>query len=147
MNLNDYCIIMGENLQNMLNTYFGIVRQVSRILDFEEESLSLQEIRIIEYVGEVSKSTMGHLCERFPLPASTATRYVDKLVKGGYLLRERLETDRRQVQIRLSQKALQLLKKRTDRRNGFFQKMFAQLTQDDIATLSRIFQKLSIPKE
>ncbi|MFW9965408.1 MAG: hypothetical protein ACFFCX_17680, partial [Candidatus Sifarchaeia archaeon] len=65
----------------------------------------------------------------------------------GYLLRERLETDRRQVQIRLSQKALQLLKKRTDRRNGFFQKMFAQLTQDDIATLSRIFQKLSIPKE
>ncbi|MFW9956162.1 MAG: MarR family winged helix-turn-helix transcriptional regulator, partial [Candidatus Thorarchaeota archaeon] len=103
---NDDPIIMGENLQNMLNTYFGLVRQVSRILDFEEENLSLQEIRIIEYVGEVSESTMGHLCEHFPLPASTATRYVDKLVKGGYLLRERLETDRRQVQIRLSQKAL-----------------------------------------
>jgi len=138
---------MGEDLQRMLNTYFGIVRQVSRILDFVEGDLTLQEIRILEFVEEFSESTMGQLSERFPLPASTATRFVDKLVRKGYLERVRLETDRRQVLIRASQKGFQLLQKRTDRRNKFFQKMFSELSQDDISALSQIFQKLSIPKE
>ena len=147
MSLKHLIRVMSENLQRMLDTYFGIVRQVSRILDFVEDDLTLQEIRILEFVEEFSKNTMGQLSEQFPLPASTATRFVDKLVRKDYLERERLETDRRQVMISVSQKGSQLLKKRTNRRNSFFQKMFSELTQEDIVTLSQIFRKLSVPKD
>ena len=147
MSLKHLIRVMSENLQRMLDTYFRIVRQVSRILDFVEDDLTLQEIRILEFVEEFSKNTMGQLSEQFPLPASTATRFVDKLVRKDYLERERLETDRRQVMISVSQKGSQLLKKRTNRRNSFFQKMFSELTQEDIMTLSQIFRKLSVPKD
>lgn len=138
-------VFMSEELQQMLDTYFGIVRQVSRILDFEEQDLTLQEIRILEYVDEVNESTMGQLSNQFPISPSTTTRFVDKLVSKEYLNRDRVETDRRQVIVSVSRKGSSLLKARTDRRNRFFQAMFSDLSQEDISTLSKIFQKLKVP--
>ncbi|MFW9974565.1 MAG: MarR family winged helix-turn-helix transcriptional regulator [Candidatus Thorarchaeota archaeon] len=135
---------MSQELQQMLNTYFGIVRQVSRLLDFAEEDVTLQEIRIIEFVSEAREISMGTLSEKFPLPASTATRYVDRLVRRGYLDRKRPKNDRRRVLLKISDKGFKLLARRNEVRNKFFLRMFSKLTAEEVDYLSRIFQKLIV---
>ncbi|MFW9962470.1 MAG: MarR family winged helix-turn-helix transcriptional regulator [Candidatus Sifarchaeia archaeon] len=135
---------MSQELQQMLDTYFGIVKQVSRLLDFAEKDVTLQEIRIIEFVSEAGEISMGNLSEKFPLPASTATRYVDRLVRRGYLDRKRPKNDRRRVLLKISDKGLKLLARRNEVRNKFFLRMFSKLTIEEVDYLSRIFQKLMV---
>ncbi len=138
---------MGQELQQMLDTYFGIVRQVSRLLDFAEEDVTLRELRVIEFVSEADEISMGDLSEQFPLPASTATRFVDKLVRRDYLERKRPRDDRRRVLLTVSNKGLQLLKRREEVRNKFFHRMFSRLTKEEIGSLSVIFQKLILDQD
>jgi DNA-binding MarR family transcriptional regulator len=45
---------------------------------------------------------MGALCDRMSLACSTVTDLVDRMEKGGYVARERDQTDRRVINVRLS---------------------------------------------
>lgn len=146
-NIYQYALLgsfMSQELQQMLDTYFRIVRQVSRLLDFTEEDVSLREMRIIEFVSDTDEISMGDLSEQFPLPASTATRFVDKLIRRGYLQRRRSKEDRRRVFLTVSDKGFQLLKRREEVRNKFFHRMFSKLNKEEVHLLSEIFKKLIV---
>ena len=139
--------MMSEALQSMLKIYFDIVKQVSRVLDFKESDITTQDLRILEFVKEEQECTMSQLSKSFPLPASTATRFVDRLINNKYLKRRHSTEDRRKILLSLSPTGERIVEKREGMRREYFYKMFRNLSAEDITTLEEIFKKMDIPKK
>ena len=57
------------------------------------------EIAVLDTLGAEGPIVMGQLARRLRLPLSTATRIVNRLVEGKMVRRERLENNRRVVQV------------------------------------------------
>ena len=64
--------------------------------------LSITEIHTIEAVGLYGSKTMSEISAALEITMGTLTTAVDKLIKKGYLLRSRSESDRRIVNISLT---------------------------------------------
>jgi len=82
---------------------------VNRIEEYSIKSgtfrdLSITEIHTIEAVGLYGAKTMSEVAAALEITMGTLTTAVDKLIKKGYLIRSRSETDRRIVNISLTQR-------------------------------------------
>lgn len=86
-------------------------------LFFPEEWIELDlkfsksEIFTLLYLDKRKEITMTELVDYINSPMSTATGIVDRLVKSGYVLRDRGESDRRIVILRLTEAGTELVQK------------------------------------
>ncbi len=70
---------------------------------FPELELSHREVHILDLIHRRGGQTMSELAARMATPLSTLTRVVDRLHKKGLIERVRQESDRRVVQVELSE--------------------------------------------
>lgn len=95
---------------NPYEEFFELIfDQLKRIIFPEEwlaidNAMSKQELFSVMTVDRMKETTMGQLAENMNFPMSTATGIVDRLVRKGYMIRGRSETDRRIVVISLTGK-------------------------------------------
>ncbi len=66
--------------------------------------LSITEIHTIEAVGLYGAKTMSEISAELEITMGTLTTAVDKLIRKGYLERSRSNTDRRIVNVNLTQR-------------------------------------------
>jgi DNA-binding MarR family transcriptional regulator len=66
--------------------------------------LSITEIHTIEAVGLYGSKTMSEVSAELEITMGTLTTAVDKLIKKGYMLRNRSNTDRRIVNVSLTKR-------------------------------------------
>lgn len=82
------------------------------ILTIEETSLkkgmfsdlSVKEMHTIEAIGMYHPRTMSEVAQDLKITVGTLTTAINRLVKKGYVERNRIEDDRRIVQIQLTKK-------------------------------------------
>ncbi len=70
----------------------------------EFKDLSISEIHTIEAIGLYEEKTMSEVAARLEITTGTLTTAIDKLIKKGYVERNRSETDRRIVNIKLTKR-------------------------------------------
>jgi len=100
----------------MVDIKIKIVEQIGLLLEniatsklfFENINLSFAELRCLLFIIKSKKCTMSDLTQKFKIPASTATGIVDRLVKYGYVSRERNKDDRRKVFLTSTEEAIDL---------------------------------------
>lgn len=98
------------NQQKLINEL--LVQLFNDVLQIEEQSLkngvlsdlSITEIHTIESIGMYSERTMSEVAQKLKITVSTLTTAINKLIKKGYVERNRIETDRRVVLIKLTRK-------------------------------------------
>ena len=64
--------------------------------------LSMQELRVVERLGDVGRTRMKDLAEYMLLAVNSVTNLVDKLLAQGLVRRERSNEDRRVVFVELT---------------------------------------------
>jgi len=97
-------------LVNVLNHL--MVDIFNDILTIEETSLkkgmfsdlSVKEMHTIEAIGMYHPRTMSEVAQDLKITVGTLTTAINRLVKKGYAERNRIEDDRRIVQIQLTKK-------------------------------------------
>ncbi|HOA80074.1 MAG TPA: MarR family transcriptional regulator [Defluviitaleaceae bacterium] len=97
-------------LVNVLNHL--MVDIFNDILTIEETSLkkgmfsdlSVKEMHTIEAIGMYHPRTMSEVAQDLKITVGTLTTAINRLVKKGYVERNRIEDDRRIVQIQLTKK-------------------------------------------
>lgn len=99
-NLDELTDVLLENIKNL----FFPEAWVEIDLKF-----SKTEIFTLLYLDKKKEITMTELVEYIHSPMSTATGIVDRLVKSGYVVRERSETDRRVVVLKLTETGAALI--------------------------------------
>ena len=98
------------NTQELLNKL--LVQLFNDILHIEENSLknidlmylSMTEIHTIEAVGIKDAKTMGEIAHDLRITVGTLSAAITKLIKKGYVERQRTEEDRRVVLVSLTSK-------------------------------------------
>ncbi len=101
------------------------------------------EIAVIDTLGAEGPIVMGQLARRVRLPLSTATRIVDRLVERKMVQRERLEDNRRVVQVRLAQLGLRFYRGALHGRIAGAQRMLRALDGSERRELVRLIRKIA----
>lgn len=84
------------------------VRRLIRATDLDSKQLARQtklstsQFLVLELLAEHAPQTVGSIAERVGLAQTTVTNMVDRLEARGLVLRRRSETDRRQVNVLLT---------------------------------------------
>ena len=113
---------------NMQLKPFGISEQqfnILRILRGAGESLSMNTVK-------------NRMIDRSP----NATRLADKLLDKGLIARERSETDRRVVFVRITQEGLDLLEQIDEQDFDTILNHFDNITEGDAKTMSDLLDKM-----
>ncbi|HQD49540.1 MAG TPA: MarR family transcriptional regulator [Defluviitaleaceae bacterium] len=98
------------NLKKVLNNL--MVDIFNDILTIEETALkkgsfsdlSVKEMHTIEAMGMYQPRTMTEVAQDLKITVGTLTTAINRLVKKGYVERNRIEDDRRIVQVQLTKK-------------------------------------------
>lgn len=132
------------DLDNIIDIFIDNLKK----LFFPEEwieldmKLSKTEIFSILYLDKRKEITMTELVEYINVPMSTATGIVDRLVRKGYIARERSETDRRIVVLRLTDEGLRLIQNLKDLIYKYLDMILTDLTDEEKQFLARIALKI-----
>jgi DNA-binding MarR family transcriptional regulator len=106
--------------------------------------LSLQQFNILRILrGRGGKpATVKLLTERMIDKMSNASRLVDKLKEKGFVERRECPTDRRRVDILITDAGLDMIERASEAVEASRTTAFSQLTDEEAVTLSHLLDKL-----
>jgi DNA-binding MarR family transcriptional regulator len=105
--------------------------------------LSIQELNILNIIGESEPCIMSDIAKRAVLSLSSVTVIVDKLVKSKLVQRVRSEEDRRIVRGSLTPEGKQIYQVQIQHMQSVLSKMLNVLTTQEQKDFLSIFQKIT----
>lgn len=131
-----------------LEEIIGLVFENIKHLFFPEEWLQLDmkfskfEIFAMLLIETRHEITMTELSEYINTPMSTANGIIERLVKQGYVVRDRSDTDRRIVVLRLTGDGLYLISGLKELVSGYLKMALEELTEEEVRVLIKIVLKV-----
>jgi DNA-binding MarR family transcriptional regulator len=125
---------------NLIYTYNWVNEQSKKF--FEREDITPQQFNILRILRGAGKplSTL-QIRQRMLDKMSDTSRIVDRLVKKGLVKKVVCKSDRRLVDVSISDKGLELLQK-LDLANDELDSVFSNLTIEEATTLNALLDKL-----
>jgi DNA-binding MarR family transcriptional regulator len=108
-------------------------------MDLKFSKSEIFAMLLIDKRGEI---TMTEAAEYINAPMSTANGIIERLVKKGYILRERSDTDRRIVVLRLSAEGSQMIGALKELVTGYLRIALEELSEDEVQTMIGIILKV-----
>ncbi len=103
---------------------------------------SKTEVFSLLLIEKKKEIIMTELAEYIHSPLSTATGIINRLVKDGYVIRERSEQDRRIVVLKASKKGKEEIEKLKELILEYVNRVTERLTQEEIQFLVQIAGKI-----
>lgn len=108
-------------------------------LDMQFSKAELFALLLVDKHGDI---TMSQLASSMNVPMSTATGVIERLVKNGYIVRVKSDTDRRIVTIRLTGKGTSLSEELKGTLRRFTDLLVQGLSEEEQRLLVQIFLKV-----
>jgi DNA-binding MarR family transcriptional regulator len=105
-------------------------------------TLSKQDVFALMFLERRGEIIMSEIADYVNVSMSTATGIVDRLVKNGYIERNRSDSDRRVVMIRLTEKGKSLAGQIKNLGTHYFDLISNALTEEERAFLFTIIAKI-----
>ena len=134
-----------ETINDILVHLFNEIWELEEkaIITEEFKDISNNDMHIIEAVGLGSDSTMSMVARKLGITAGSLTTSVNSLVNKKYLVRERSESDRRVVYVRLTQKGRKAFFHHKDYHMQMTDAVVKSLDADEIPVLLKTLNSLS----
>jgi len=134
-------IIANELLVKIFNNILEIEENILKKGEFKD--LSVREMHILESISKVNNSTMSEVSKDLSITVGTLTIGIDKLIRKGYVLRRRIEEDRRVVIVELTEKGIRANKEHSDFHKEMISSMFVGIDEPEKSVLTRGLEKLN----
>lgn len=105
--------------------------------------LSMQELRVVEHLGDRGPKMMKELAEFLKLAVNSVTTLVDHLEKRELVRRVRSEEDRRVVRVELAPLGTQTYQGAANERDQVLRGMLKSLTEDEQEIFLILFRKIA----
>ena len=110
----------------------------------ELSRLTVIQAHYLEAISRMENPTISELTKEFNVTKPTVSVIVDKLVRLGYIVKEKSDHDGRIFYLRLSAKGRELYKDHDDKTYAaFIAKIRNALTAEELKNLTAILQRLS----
>ncbi len=136
--------VIDEKLSSLMLNFFDSMNK-QQLIDNNAhpfDTLSSKEIQLFEAIAD-KKYTMGELSNNTGIKESTLTHISDKLVKKGFLTRERTEKDRRVVLVYLSKKGQEEYQTHRKAKKDKIDSILSTLEFEEQVTLLNVFEKIN----
>jgi DNA-binding MarR family transcriptional regulator len=120
---------VNDALVDVFNNVMWI--EEASLRESEYNDITLKDMHIIAAIGGKNDVSASRLAETVHVTPSTMTSAIDKLVRKGYVLRHRDETDRRLVMIALTHKGRVVNRAHDAFHRGLTHALFDQIKQTD----------------
>jgi DNA-binding MarR family transcriptional regulator len=126
---------------NLLYTYNMVSGAIQKILN--KEGLTMQQFNVLRILRgqHPGPATNSLVRERMIDKNSDVTRIIDRLLKSGHVKRSLCRTDRRRVDIVITEKGMDALA-RIDTRNDELDAIMAALSEEEVGLLNGLLDKL-----
>lgn len=124
-----------------LNNYFTDI--YFNLHPVQEENISHQSIRILQMVQKKKNMMIRDIANELMISHNTASEHVKKLVKNGWLYKERSENDQRKVFLHLTDSGSSIVKKNTELDDNKLQIALSKLSATERAKVVEGFKLLS----
>lgn len=131
--------LADDSREATLTTSRALLGVVARSLIEAVEIVSLPQFRVLVILASSGPMRTGALAQRVGAVPSTFSRFLDRMVKQGWVLREQSPDSRREVFVHLSERGERLVADVTDRRRTEIAAILARLSADDRRTVGRAF--------
>lgn len=140
-----------SNLDRLVPEFLELINEFEqrfRVLDAEtvngpHENLSLQELRLIEYLGRGEAKIMKDLAAHLLLAVNSVTSLVDNLEKKGYVARRRSTDDRRVIFVELTDAGREMFKTSSNEKQACVRWLLAGLASGERETFIQLFRKMA----
>jgi DNA-binding MarR family transcriptional regulator len=106
-------------------------------------ALSMQELRLVEFLGDKGPRKMSELAEHLLLAVNSVTSTVDNLEAKGIVRRQRSEEDRRIVRVELTEGGQSVYRGAVEEKQLFLRTMLEALTPDEQEIFMVLFRKIA----
>ena len=130
--------------------FYDFIFQHLRHIVFPEEwlaidiTMSKQELFTLMITERLKEATMSQLSDHMNFPMSTATGIVDRLVKKGYIQRDKSESDRRIVVVSLTEKGEAFVQRLKTKLLDYIKRAYDTLESEEKQYLFRILDKIFV---
>ena len=122
----------------LVNLFRDVMEIEQRALESSEsQDLTNNDMHVIEAIGIQEPKNMSTIARTLSVTVGTLTIAMNSLVKKGYVIRQRGQTDRRVVYISLSEKGKAAYQHHARFHQEMIQSIVEQLTEDELAALTK----------
>ncbi len=107
------------------------------------KDLSITEIHTIEAIGMTGQKSMSEIAAELEITTGTLTTAIDKLIKKGYVVRNRSDVDRRIVYIALTKRGKLAYRIHESFHYKMVRSVISDLTEDEIQALIKGLNSLN----
>lgn len=104
--------------------------------------MSKQELFFLLVTDKNGEITMSQFSDLLNVPMSTSTGIADRLVKKGYIVRDRSQQDRRIVVIKLTKNGIKFIENFKDKIKNFVSSIDDAITDDEKLIIMNIVLKV-----
>ena len=139
---------MQSKLKSQIEEFSNLVGQMERELNrldpcrLNSSDLTTGQFYAGSILYQKNALTMSELAQVMNVSLPTLTGIIDRMVKNGYTQRERVETDRRLVKVRLTQTGKRIINEFQKQKRNRFKHMLTAFNQQDRRIFLRLMSKL-----
>ena len=136
-------IIQEKTIDRLMNTVYELGRIMrQRMLMCDAGEIHMGQVHAMIVIQERPGITMKELADALHITSPSATSFIDRLVKLGYIDREHDAENRRLVRLNISLEGQKILREKMTERRKIFAEILGQLNTVDQESLLRILGKL-----
>lgn len=131
-----------QAIHQIITTGHWITDQISKelkVLDMTERQFNV--MRILKDTAE-NTATVQEIQNNMVQKSSNVTRIVDRLIKKGFVNREECKTNRRKMEISLTEKGEQLLLKMEEIVASWHKPLEKKLNENELETLIKLIKRM-----
>lgn len=107
------------------------------------KDLSITEIHTIEAIGMTGQKSMSEIAAQLDITTGTLTTAIDKLIKKGYVIRNRSDVDRRIVYIALTKRGKLAYRIHESFHYKMVRSVITDLTEEEVQALIKGLNSLN----
>jgi DNA-binding MarR family transcriptional regulator len=104
-----------------------------------DSELTLGQLRFISELAQARSLSIGQVASRLGVTLTTASQFVDRLERPGYVERVHRTDDRRVVECRLTPRGLELISAMRGMQRDGLARVLGLLGPDELADMGRLF--------
>ena len=137
----------GKAIDDALGMWIKLARSFSvfnkRIVDqIRTFGLTQAQFSVLECLGHLGPLTIGQICKKMLVTGGNMTVVIDNLVKQDLVERVPSQTDRRAIEIKLTEKGRELFDRIFPQHARYVAQIASVLTPQEQEHLSRLLKKL-----
>ena len=137
----------GKAIDDALGMWIKLARSFSvfnkRIVDqIRSFGLTQAQFSVLECLGHLGPLTIGQICKKMLVTGGNMTVVIDNLVKQDLVERVPSQTDRRAIEIKLTEKGRELFDRIFPQHARYVAQIASVLTPQEQEHLSRLLKKL-----